>query len=40
MLGKSYLNKNDMREVLMKIAELSSTREATDRLLKKLTLPM
>ena len=34
MRGKSYLNKRKMREVVTQTAEPSSTREATDRLVK------
>ena len=34
MLGKSYLNKRKMREVLRQTAEPYSTREATDILVK------
>ena len=34
MLGKSYLNKSEMHEVVTQTAEPYSTREATDRLVK------
>ena len=36
LLGKSDLNKREMREVVMQTAEPSSTREATDILVKVL----
>ena len=32
LLGKSDLNKRDMRKLVMKTTELSSTREATERM--------
>ena len=40
ILGKSYLNMRDMREVVMHTAEPASSGEATERLVKNLILPM
>ena len=40
LLGKSDQNKRDMRKLVMQTTELSSTREATERMVKILTVPM
>ena len=40
LIGKSNLNKRDMRKLVMQTTEISSTREATERMVKMLTVPM
>ena len=40
LLGKSDLNKREIRKVVIHTAEPDSTREATERLVKKSTVPM
>ena len=38
LLGKPYLNKNEMREVVIQTAETDSTREATESFVKILDI--